>query len=73
MGNVFNRYKFLVIYWYLRFSMATVTVHCPRCNSDEVYRHGRIVPGMSVSVVAHVNVFSSSLTLMKLENPALRS
>ncbi|MDF3559877.1 IS1 family transposase, partial [Shigella flexneri] len=21
--------------------MATVTVHCPRCNSDEVYRHGR--------------------------------
>ncbi|EPZ1805824.1 IS1 family transposase, partial [Escherichia coli] len=20
--------------------MATVTVHCPRCNSDEVYRHG---------------------------------
>ncbi|WP_368859590.1 IS1 family transposase [Escherichia coli] len=24
--------------------MATVTVHCPRCNSDEVYRHGRSVP-----------------------------
>ncbi len=21
--------------------MATVTVHCPRCNSDAVYRHGR--------------------------------
>ncbi|EEV0324127.1 hypothetical protein BF378_004224 [Escherichia coli] len=21
--------------------MATVTVHCSRCNSDEVYRHGR--------------------------------
>ena len=21
--------------------MATVTVHCPRCNSDKVYRHGR--------------------------------
>ncbi|EJL0330656.1 IS1 family transposase, partial [Shigella flexneri] len=21
--------------------MTTVTVHCPRCNSDEVYRHGR--------------------------------
>ncbi|MGC8400356.1 IS1 family transposase [Enterobacter mori] len=21
--------------------MATVTVHCPRCHSDEVYRHGR--------------------------------
>lgn len=20
--------------------MATVTVHCPRCDSDEVYRHG---------------------------------
>ncbi|EFV9846294.1 IS1 family transposase, partial [Shigella boydii] len=20
--------------------MTTVTVHCPRCNSDEVYRHG---------------------------------
>ncbi|EMO1305165.1 TPA: hypothetical protein N4550_004444, partial [Shigella sonnei] len=19
--------------------MATVTVHCPRCHSDEVYRH----------------------------------
>ncbi|EFV6098357.1 hypothetical protein GQW12_20820, partial [Shigella dysenteriae] len=19
----------------------TVTVHCPRCHSDEVYRHGR--------------------------------
>ncbi|EPO2731040.1 IS1 family transposase, partial [Escherichia coli] len=19
--------------------MTTVTVHCPRCNSDEVYRH----------------------------------
>ena len=32
-----------------------------------------VVPGMSVSVVAHVNVFSSSLTLMKPENPALRS
>jgi hypothetical protein len=32
-----------------------------------------VVPGMSVSVVAHVNVFSSSLTLMKPETPALRS
>lgn len=32
-----------------------------------------VVPGMSASVVAHVNVFSSSLTLMKPENPALRS
>ncbi len=32
-----------------------------------------VVPGMSVSVVAHVNVFSSSLTLMKPENPALKS
>lgn len=21
--------------------MATVTVHCPRCNSDDVYRYGR--------------------------------
>ncbi|WP_424141199.1 IS1 family transposase, partial [Shigella sonnei] len=21
--------------------MTTVTVHCPRCHSDEVYRHGR--------------------------------
>ncbi|WP_353954000.1 IS1 family transposase, partial [Shigella sonnei] len=21
--------------------MATVTVHCPRCHSDEVYRNGR--------------------------------
>ncbi|HFE4603905.1 TPA: IS1 family transposase, partial [Klebsiella quasipneumoniae subsp. similipneumoniae] len=21
--------------------MATVTVHCPRCHSDEIYRHGR--------------------------------
>jgi len=21
--------------------VATVTVHCPRCNSDEIYRHGR--------------------------------
>ncbi|WP_171767800.1 IS1 family transposase, partial [Shigella sonnei] len=20
--------------------MTTVTVHCPRCHSDEVYRHG---------------------------------
>ncbi len=20
--------------------MATVTIHCPRCDSDEVYRHG---------------------------------
>ncbi|KAB0545868.1 IS1 family transposase, partial [Pantoea stewartii] len=20
--------------------MATVTVHCPRCDSDDVYRHG---------------------------------
>ncbi|NMT23071.1 IS1 family transposase, partial [Serratia marcescens] len=20
--------------------MANVTVHCPRCDSDEVYRHG---------------------------------
>ncbi|HCO6111595.1 TPA: hypothetical protein OBP12_004985, partial [Escherichia coli] len=26
----------MVIYWYLRFSGATVTVHCPRCHSDEV-------------------------------------
>ena len=21
--------------------MASVTVHCPRCHSDEIYRHGR--------------------------------
>ncbi|MGS8050143.1 IS1 family transposase [Escherichia coli] len=41
VGNVFNRQKFLVICWYLRFSVATATVHCSRCNSDEVYRHGR--------------------------------
>ncbi|EKD1602670.1 IS1 family transposase, partial [Salmonella enterica subsp. enterica serovar Agona] len=20
--------------------MVTVTVHCPRCHSDEIYRHG---------------------------------
>ncbi len=39
-------------------------VHCPRCNSDKVYRHGRSCSRMSVSVVVHVNVFSSSLTLM---------
>jgi hypothetical protein len=32
-----------------------------------------VVPNMSASVVAHVNVFSGSLTLMKPENPALRS
>lgn len=32
-----------------------------------------VVPDMSVSVVAHVNVFSGSLTLMKPGNPALRS
>ncbi|EAX9453842.1 hypothetical protein FM906_22775, partial [Salmonella enterica] len=30
----------MVIYCYLRFSMVTVTVHCPRCHSDEIYRHG---------------------------------
>lgn len=53
--------------------MATVTVHCPRCNSDKVYDMVVVVPSMSVSVVVHVNVFSSSLTLMKPENPALRS
>lgn len=32
-----------------------------------------VVPNMGASVVAHVYVFSSSLTLMKPENPALRS
>ncbi|WP_407707082.1 IS1 family transposase, partial [Aeromonas jandaei] len=21
--------------------MASITVHCPRCNSDRVYRHGK--------------------------------
>ncbi len=25
--------------------MATVTVHCPRCNSDKVYLHGRSCSG----------------------------
>lgn len=25
----------------MRFPVATVTVHCPRCHSDEIYRHGR--------------------------------
>lgn len=25
--------------------MATVTVHCPRCQSDSVYRHGRSCSG----------------------------
>ncbi|HBN1934337.1 TPA: hypothetical protein L1360_004889 [Escherichia coli] len=24
-------------------SVATVTVHCPRCHSDEVYRHGALL------------------------------
>jgi conjugal transfer pilus assembly protein TraV len=32
---------FLLSCGYLRFSVATVTVHCPRCHSDEIYRHGR--------------------------------
>ena len=30
----------MICYWYLGFSMVTVTVHCPRCHSDSVYRHG---------------------------------
>ncbi|WP_171548127.1 IS1 family transposase [Shigella sonnei] len=25
--------------------MTTVTVHCPRCHSDEVYRHGAAMTG----------------------------
>ena len=50
--------------------MATVTVHCPRCNSDKVYLHGRSCSGMSAFVVAHVNVFSRAITLMKPEGPA---
>lgn len=53
--------------------MATVTAHCPRCHSDEVYQYGRSCSRHECSVVAHVNVFSSPLTLMKPENPALRS
>jgi transposase-like protein len=25
--------------------MASITVHCPRCNSDRVYRHGKTPAG----------------------------
>ena len=25
--------------------MASITVHCPRCNSDHVYRHGKTPAG----------------------------
>lgn len=25
--------------------MATITVHCPRCQSDRVYRHGKTAAG----------------------------
>ncbi|MGL5305718.1 MAG: IS1 family transposase, partial [Aeromonas veronii] len=25
--------------------MASITVHCPRCNSDHVYRHGKTSAG----------------------------
>ncbi len=39
-----------------------------RCNSDKVYRHGRSCSQHERFVVVHVNVFSSSLTLMKPEN-----
>lgn len=35
--------------------MATVTVHCPRCNSDKVYRHGH-------STVSSARVFQLNYT-----------
>ncbi|ABO91941.1 InsA [Aeromonas salmonicida subsp. salmonicida A449] len=25
--------------------MASITIHCPRCNSDHVYRHGKTPAG----------------------------
>ncbi|WP_434087033.1 IS1 family transposase [Escherichia coli] len=45
--------------------MATVTVHCPRCNSDKVYRHGRSCSQHErFSVVVHVKrVFPAHLLL----------
>lgn len=47
--------------------MATVTVHCPRCDSDEVYRLDSVQLGVSDSVVSLVVVYSSSATGMKPE------
>lgn len=53
--------------------MATVTVHFRAVIPMKFIDMAIVVPGMSVSVVAHVNVFSSSLTPVKSENPALRN
>jgi len=39
--------------------LAIVTVHCPRCYSNEVYRHGRVIPKTNAFVTGHVDAFPS--------------
>ncbi|WP_081752994.1 IS1 family transposase [Enterobacter sp. BIDMC 29] len=43
--------------------MASVNVHCPRCNSAQVYRHGALVHGW-------LNGYHPRLLILKYVNDA---
>lgn len=53
--------------------MAWVMVHCPRCQSAQVYCHGKTQKDMIGSAAVTVIASFSSLTLMKPANPELKS
>lgn len=43
--------------------MASITVHCPRCNSSRVYRHGKIPAGhVRYRCPAYPHVFQLTCT-----------
>lgn len=45
--------------------MASVNIHCPRCQSAQVYRHGQNPKGMTDFAAVTVTVCFSSVMLMK--------
>ena len=53
--------------------MAFVNVHCPRCQSSQVYRHGQTLKAMTDFAAVTATVCFSLLTLMRPVSRALKS
>lgn len=53
--------------------MASVNVHCPRCQSAHLYRHGQNPKGQTDFAAVTATAYFNSITLMKPVSRALNS
>ena len=52
--------------------MASVNIHCPRCQSAQVYRHGQKPKGVTDFAAVTATVCFSSLILIKHVRPGMK-